>query len=164
MVLCRLLKIFKIAKLAQLTAPLEAVFGSAQVAFARLIFTFIAIFHGTACGFHLMSFLSYSQGSWIETQDLDEAKVFHRCLLLPCHQCQHAWCLQWMPSLLVQRKACAGLVPVLLWALWNCCSMDEEERNRADQKESARACVHTTSPAVGGGSFATTRDHGHGHA
>eukprot|EP00892_Ulva_mutabilis_P011508 jgi/Ulvmu1/872/UM100_0025.1 len=74
----QLLKIFKIAKLAQLTVPLEGLFGSAQVAVARLIFTFIAIFHGTACGFHLMSFLSYSQASWIESQGLDGEKVVHR--------------------------------------------------------------------------------------
>lgn len=77
-VLFRLLKIFKIAKLAQLTVPLEGFFGSAQVAVARLIFTFIAIFHATACGFHLMAILLPKEDSWIKTQGLDDEYVIYR--------------------------------------------------------------------------------------
>ena len=61
----RLLKLFKALNLGRLTAPLENIFGSAQVSFARVLFCFCLVFHVTACGFHLIAMLGNEANSWI---------------------------------------------------------------------------------------------------
>lgn len=87
---CRLLKLFKAVNLGQLTSPLERFFGSAQVSFARLLFFFFLIFHGTACGFHLIAMLGNERNSWIEKEGLVEARVMARYATLSCKPCMHA--------------------------------------------------------------------------
>lgn len=75
---CRLFKMLKILNLEQLTTPLESFFGSAQVSFARLLFCFFLVFHGTACGFHLTAMLGDESNSWIGKEGLVESQVMAR--------------------------------------------------------------------------------------
>jgi hypothetical protein len=86
-----------------LTTPLERFLGPAQVSFARLIFFFVAIFHGTACGFHLVAtWNKENEESWLDSQDLTDARVatryfFHilyTALSCKCHESiQTATCM-----------------------------------------------------------------------
>lgn len=110
----RLLKMFKAVSMRQLTTPLETFFGTAQVSFALLIFFFFLIFHGTACGFHLIAMLGNESSSWIQREGLVDSRILSRYgnVSTGVFSCMHA-CMHFHSELHISRRE---------YRLGHCCS------------------------------------------